>query len=452
LVAERFRRRGHFLTRLVFSLGVLLPFFTAHILRGSWPPVWVTFGVALLGFGAGRLVEWLVLGKAGDDDVPVGRQIGGYALGLGLIVGSVWFAKTLLDPEAQRSNEAPKISLADSASIELPLSGPATIPVTLPATVTGSWRSIAVGWMQACGLHGDGSVWCWGDDRYLGANVQRSSDEPLRVLDVDRAAAVSGRWTSVCALWGGGQVSCWGDDSSASANSNGERRVPVELELKNITEIAVGSRHACALDQQSVVRCWGANGDGQLGVGTRTAHEPPSVVALQNVEHVGAGDRVSCALTLDGKTLCWGAIHVDVTNGDRKTVPTPTPIGGLERGKSLAFGDTTACVLAETGNVWCWGYVPGLGHIADTPTRVEGVSGASQVAIGTSHGCAIVTGGRVQCFGSNELGGLGSPDRRARGPLFVDSVVDAVSIAAGDFGTCAVSRDGTLTCWGLRRH
>ena len=76
--------------------------------------------------------------------------------------------------------------------------------------------------------------------------------------------------------------------------------------------VSVGDDHACALLSDGTVRCWGANTFGQLGDGGAipgpTASAPSTPVALGGAARaVTAAGTGACALLADGTLRCWGA-------------------------------------------------------------------------------------------------------------------------------------------------
>jgi alpha-tubulin suppressor-like RCC1 family protein len=58
-----------------------------------------------------------------------------------------------------------------------------------------------------------------------------------------------------------------------------------------------------------VVRCWGDNRSGQLGLAPDDTAHPASVVVSVGGEAVAlrAGDNHTCALLADATVACWGA-------------------------------------------------------------------------------------------------------------------------------------------------
>ena len=70
----------------------------------------------------------------------------------------------------------------------------------------------------------------------------------------------------------------------------------------------MGGVFACAATASGKVRCWGDNGERQLGTATPKAALPSPVEGLDpNVTAVGAGRAHACALYKDGGVACWGS-------------------------------------------------------------------------------------------------------------------------------------------------
>src|SRR5438445_12426549 len=84
--------------------------------------------------------------------------------------------------------------------------------------------------------------------------------------------------------------------------------------LTTATRVVTGAEHACALLEDSTVRCWGAGDSGQRGDGTfnNSSTVPVAVVgsngagALTGAVTAVTGGYHSCALLGDGTMWCWG--------------------------------------------------------------------------------------------------------------------------------------------------
>lgn len=136
-----------------------------------------------------------------------------------------------------------------------------------------------------------------------------------------------------------------------------------------------------------------------------------------------------------------------------------TEVVDLDLGYS-GSGATHACAVLSTGEVYCWGdnffadlgsERVGAGRIR-WPVRVDGITDAERVDVGATT-CALHRDGRLSCWGYNGYGGvgIGSPDGAIRVPMTV--ALSPVSDAAMSIGSpnCAIQA-GELYCWGEARY
>ena len=124
----------------------------------------------------------------------------------------------------------------------------------------------------------------------------------LDYVDARRSTAacavvnVAAGGNDTCVLLANKGVRCWGADGQGQlGDGNGtDRASPLAIDVAaDVTAVATGSAHTCVLSSDGGVRCWGANARGQLGDGTTTARAtPPGAAVLTGVESDRGGPRV----------------------------------------------------------------------------------------------------------------------------------------------------------------
>ena len=123
---------------------------------------------------------------------------------------------------------------------------------------------------------------------------------------------------------------------------------------------------------------------------------------------------------------------------------------------SVALGWGHSCALLTDGRVMCWGYNH-MGQLGDgtithhsSPVEVSGLPfpGIS-IALGDYHTCAVLADYKVMCWGYNGQGQLGDASTSSRIlPVKVSGLTNAQSMALGGSQSCALLTDGKVMCWG----
>lgn len=224
--------------------------------------------------------------------------------------------------------------------------------------------------------------------------------------------------------------------------------------------LAASLQNTCAAPAGAPMRCWGANGDGQIGDGTRGIDRlTPAEVMLtfaESVRSLGVGHGHACASS--GATLeCWGdnalgqlGIDPDVLGASLTPRAVTLPAGTVD---DVSLGRDHTCAIVG-GALYCWGGNEngqlGLGDTAprDQPTLVSLPEMATRIDTHSVHTCALLASGAIACFGANGQGQVGSGTGDVLTPALVPGVGDAVDVATGSGFTCALRRDGTVWCWG----
>jgi hypothetical protein len=173
----------------------------------------------------------------------------------------------------------------------------------------------------------------------------------------------------------------------------------------------------CAVMTSGEVRCWGSNGDGQLGVRTRTAsYAPVAVRGISGAKQVAASGAHTCAVVSEGRVVCWGNNSFgQLGSGTYLDSLAPVTVQGLPPSTSVASDPLGySCAVTRVGEVYCWGHNEkdqlgdGLQPLpSPVAVRVIGVSGATAVSTGTGHACALLSSGGADCWGYDDYGQLG---------------------------------------------
>jgi alpha-tubulin suppressor-like RCC1 family protein len=242
-----------------------------------------------------------------------------------------------------------------------------------------------------------------------------------------------------------------------------------------VVQIAAGFRHTCALLSDGMVRCWGKNGNGELGNGSRFDNPKPTLVmGLTDVTYIAMGSSNTCAVRGDGAVSCWGDNNFgQLGAGNTETSSAvPVKIESALPASKVAAGTNHVCLVAKAdGAVQCWGNAA-LGALGNgstvagtvrTPQTVAGVTGVTSIAAGSSFSCGAFGNGEVVCWGWNErgqLGGIINGGGTATGtPQYVTTthgyraqLSSQVSAFASGSHVCAATTQKHAICWGYNLY
>lgn len=206
---------------------------------------------------------------------------------------------------------------------------------SLPAVALGTGRTataIAAGETWTCAVLDDGSVKCWGratngtlgygDLTFRGDGPGEMGDAlPAVDLGPGRTArAISAGTAHTCAVLDDGSVRCWGAVGNGrlgfgagncvgagcgdNPGETGAGLPTVDLGTgRTATSVSAGGSHTCAVLDDSSLKCFGGNGNGQLGLGDAAARgdDAGEMGDALPVVDLGAG-RTAVAVTTGGGT------------------------------------------------------------------------------------------------------------------------------------------------------
>jgi alpha-tubulin suppressor-like RCC1 family protein len=286
-------------------------------------------------------------------------------------------------------------------------------------------KAITSGSYFTCALTTRGAVKCWGSNNYgqLGDNTTTSSSKPVTVYGLSKGvASISAGNFFACAVTTKGAAKCWGANTYGQLGDNSVTGSPKPVAVyglsKGVKTIAGGGYHTCAVTTRGAVRCWGYNGEGGLGDNTKVNSPKPVAVygITKGIKAVQAGAYSTCALTTKGGVKCWG-YNGDGELGDGTTTSSTKPVAafGLTKSiKTIVIGDIHSCALTTKGSVKCWGY-NGYGGLGDNTTTAASKpvlvynmgQKVKSIATGGYHSCAVTIKGTAKCWGFNAYGQLG---------------------------------------------
>ena len=321
---------------------------------------------------------------------------------------------------------------------------------------------------HSCAVRNGGTVWCWGDNSsgQLGNGTSGDCGEPapVQVTGLTNIAGVTALRLHTCAWKLDGTAWCWGSNGFGGLGDGTKKSTtePVQVQgLANPAALAAGSGFSCALEDSGSVWCWGRNDHGQLGNGSQTDESAPVQAAgLVDIVHVTAGSSHTCALKSDDSVWCWGKNSASqLGNGSQADELTPVQVVDLANVVGLAAGWSHTCAVKGDGTLWCWGANDG-GQVGDgttdnrnTPVQVVGVENIVAVQAGYGYTCALTGTGSLWCWGRNDEGqlGVGSISEPILSPAGVADAGGVTVAAAGGSHTCVLRQDGTVWCFGANK-
>ncbi|MCB9373452.1 MAG: hypothetical protein H6518_11855 [Microthrixaceae bacterium] len=416
---------------------------TCAILGDGTVKCWGSNGLGQLGLGD--------TADRGDEPGEMGSSLSSVDLGTGrtalAISAGAFHTCALLDDHSVKcwgANAQGRLGLGDTATRG---DQPGEMGDQLPAVDLGAGHTastISAGGAHTCAVLDDGTVKCWGRNRAgqlgLGDTASRG-DQPgemgdqLPAVDLGSghtatAVGAAGNFdfgitfnpglSSTCALLDDASVKCWGLNASGglglgdTANRGdgpgemGDALPAVDLGTdRSATALAVGWGHACAVLDDGALKCWGLNGNGQLGLGGNSnrgdgADEMGDLLPAvdlgtgRTAVGVSTGDQHTCAVLDDGSLKCWG-------RNDN---------GQLGQGDTIQRGDGPGEMGDQLPAVDLGGW-----RLTTAVTASGGAASAKADTIVHDGGttCARLDDDSIKCWGANGYGQLGQGDVVTRG-------------------------------------
>jgi alpha-tubulin suppressor-like RCC1 family protein len=370
---------------------------------------------------------------------------------------------------------------------------------TLASSLRGNWTELGASEQIVCGTR-DGAIYCWGQTR-TGAGIGSATWQPglrsfteVAASGAERLAVGFSEWLDVfggvaldvesaCFLEAGA-IKCWGDNRFGQLGQGAASETAVPLEItgeKTWTALATGVRHACGVDSDGQLSCWGSTLSGAVDgtpggrVETPCTRAPCDIGTPQLIgpaNGIAIGTHHTCGLTGD-QISCWGD-----NSFNQHGMPVPTPAPSTIPGSFSEIFDLHAnatCGRTST-DITCWG-----DSLAPTPVpelaTMTSIASGGILAVGSfGIACFLDNAGTLFCGGDNSRGQYGNGDCSA-GCVCGNLVCDGAETSATcptDCGTggfsklsrgylafsigwdldntgppsCGVRSDGSVECWG----
>lgn len=203
-------------------------------------------------------------------------------------------------------------------------------PLLVPG-VTGTVQAVRAADKSAFFHMKDGSLLAYGRNinGVLGLNDQNANRITTSAISValQNVTSVAVGVAFVIATVENGPVYVWGESSSYQLGLNQSANVfapTAAPALAGLHGFVGGDQHACALDGQEAVVCWGDGSYGQLGPSVTTKTPSPTKIGLTAVKLFSGWDH-TCAIDAAGAVFCWG-LNDKGQVGDGTTTNVATPV------------------------------------------------------------------------------------------------------------------------------
>ena len=200
--------------------------------------------------------------------------------------------------------------------------------------------------------------------------------------------------------------------SGSSVTADNRQSEPIG-EGNEVISVSLGGHHSAAVTKSGDLYCWGKNGSGQVGNGSKEDQTAP-VKVLENVASVSLSEYHSAAVTKSGDLYCWGDNRSgQVGNGSKEDQTAPVKV--LENVISVSLGWYHSAAVTKSGDLYCWGNnydgqvgngSNGYGEYKATPVKV--LENVSSVSLGNDCSAAVTKSGDLYCWGDNSSGYAGN--------------------------------------------
>jgi hypothetical protein len=189
--------------------------------------------------------------------------------------------------------------------------------------------AVNVGDQDACALHADGRVSCWGWSGMLGP-VEDAGDHlsPTLVPSLTDAVTVSASPFHTCALTRRRVAECWKSFSPPKVVHGF-----ANMTAFSFSEDGQQTDHTCAIIAGGTVKCQSPNPyQGQIGDGLTQTEQVVTVPGLHRATAVSTSGFYTCVVLGGGAVQCWGANDAgQLGDGTTETRFRPVSVRGIDK-------------------------------------------------------------------------------------------------------------------------
>lgn len=364
--------------------------------------------------------------------------------------------------------------------------------VTHPATIAGitGVTALGLGAQRTCAATAT-EVRCWGYNNFTAGLLGIENDalrnilNPTVVAGIADAVSLSSGYDFTCALRRAGGLSCWGSGDDGQMGEGTRQGHPARDAVANALtlaapqsvpatfpvapgvpvsvspHLALGGSHVCSVLADGHVRCFGENGDGQLGNGSTisvSSSNAQPVPGITDAVHVYAYNQTTCVVRANGQVACWGSLASFSSTTLPQSSSLPVPMAFTDA-TELAIASGTFCAVTREGGVACLGE-GGSGQLGNgatddsaAPVAVTGLTDVRRIAATTSTFCALQNAGTVACWGYDHYGECGNGTEAPCGatPVEVTGLSRVTHLDGWGYDFCVVA-NGAVSCWGANDY
>jgi alpha-tubulin suppressor-like RCC1 family protein len=143
--------------------------------------------------------------------------------------------------------------------------------------------------------------------------------------------------------------------------------ISVDLGSQTATSITTGTDYTCVLLDDETVKCWGTDEWGQLGTVKKLEINPTPLGAINlgtEITAIAAGNFHTCAILDNSSIKCWGynasgqlglEDNTEYIDGGGLADLNSIDLGTERTARAIAAGDNHTCVVLDNASINCWG-------------------------------------------------------------------------------------------------